>query len=155
MKIIGIIGSRRRDSPEDFKAVCNGLRKYHIQKGRLLNQAQETLGAEYGDVLVSGGCRQGGDRFAEIIRDNYGYKLRIHLPDKSQLDSVLMKANPRAAYTRINYARNTLVAQDSDILIACVAPDRKGGTEDTIKKFCRKFDKTEAQMITEGRLILV
>jgi len=31
-------------------------------------------------------------------------------------------------------ARNTLIANNCDILIACVSPDRTGGTEDTIKK---------------------
>ena len=33
--------------------------------------------------------------------------------------------------------RNTPVAKKSDIVIACVAKDRTGGTEDTIKKFKR------------------
>ena len=56
-------------------------------------------------------------------------------PDKSKLDQELLKVNGRAAYAQINYARNTLIAQDSDVLIACVAADRKGGTEDTICKW--------------------
>jgi len=30
--------------------------------------------------------------------------------------------------------RNTLIAKDCTVLIACVAEDRTGGTEDTIKK---------------------
>jgi len=33
------------------------------------------------------------------------------------------------------FIRNDDIAKDSDVLIACVADDRKGGTEDTIKKF--------------------
>jgi hypothetical protein len=37
-------------------------------------------------------------------------------------------------------------ARDADVLIACAAPDRKGGTEDTIRKYL-KLGKT--------RLILV
>jgi len=32
---------------------------------------------------------------------------------------------------------NTYIARDSDILIACVSKDRKGGTEDTIKKYLK------------------
>ena len=32
------------------------------------------------------------------------------------------------------FYRNTFIARDSDILIALVAEDRKGGTEDTLKK---------------------
>jgi hypothetical protein len=30
--------------------------------------------------------------------------------------------------------RNTYIAQDADVILAVVALDRKGGTEDTIKK---------------------
>jgi len=33
------------------------------------------------------------------------------------------------------FIRNSYIAKDSDILIACVSSDRTGGTEDTIKKF--------------------
>ena len=35
------------------------------------------------------------------------------------------------------FVRNGDIAKDSDVLIACVAPDRTGGTEDTIKKFLK------------------
>jgi len=45
-----------------------------------------------------------------------------------------MKINPRWAYAEINYARNTTIAEDSDIIVAVVSFDRTGGTEDTIKK---------------------
>ncbi len=66
-----------------------------------------------------------------------------------------MEKNPRAAYAVINYARNKLIARDADVLIACVAEDRKGGTEDTIKHFCKKLGKSEKQLIAEGKLVLV
>jgi len=48
------------------------------------------------------------------------------------------QGSPRWAYAKANYERNTLVAGDSDVLISCVAPDRTGGTEDTIKKFIKQ-----------------
>jgi predicted Rossmann fold nucleotide-binding protein DprA/Smf involved in DNA uptake len=31
------------------------------------------------------------------------------------------------------YARNRLIAEDADILLAMAAPDRKGGTENALK----------------------
>jgi len=116
--VIGIVGSRRRDTQEDFE------------------QCEKTFLDVYnpGDTIVSGGCPKGGDRFAEILAKKYNVPIRIHYPDKSQLDQDLLNKNPRAAYAKINYARNTLIAQDADILLAVVASDRKGGTEDTVKK---------------------
>jgi len=79
----------------------------------------------------------------------------IHFPNEDDLDPVILRKNPRAAWAIINYARNKLIARDADILIAVVAADRKGGTEDTIKHFRKKFGKTEKQLIEEGILILV
>jgi hypothetical protein len=160
-KVIGIIGSRRRDEKADCKLAIAALKKVWKR----------------GDTFVSGGCQLGGDRFAKYISVEWEVPLKEHLPDKSKLDPVLMSKNPRAAYAVINYARNKLIARDADVLIAVVAPDRKGGTEDTIKhfrnKFCHHCDqnksahvtnqhaclrfltKTEKQLIAEGRLILV
>lgn len=118
MKSIGIIGSRRRDTTADLE-VCRKVFLEHYEQG---------------DVIVSGGCKQGGDRFAEILAREYNIPIKIHWPDKSKLDPEKMKKSPKWAYAEINYARNTLIAQDSDILICVVASDRKGGTEDTVKK---------------------
>lgn len=119
MKNIGIIGSRRRDTFEDMELCLAAFMAYYNRKNN--------------DRIISGGCKQGGDRFAEIFKKRYDIPIKIHYPDKSQLNKEMLAINPRRAYAEINYARNTLIAQDSDILICVVAPDRKGGTEDTIK----------------------
>jgi len=118
MKKIGIIGSRRRDSAEDMEA----CRKVFLSV------------YEKDDIIVSGGCKLGGDRFAEIFAKEYNIPIIIHYPDKSKLDPEKLKKNVKWAYAEINYARNTFIAQDSDVIIAVVSQDRKGGTEDTIKK---------------------
>ena len=127
---IGIVGSRRRNSSSDFKLLY-----------KKINELINKYGTE-NITLISGGCPQGADHFAEIINEeiNLPNKMIIHYPDKNKLDSRLVKTNIRAAYAIINYARNTLIAEDSEILIAMVASDRKGGTEDTIKKY-KKFGK--------------
>ena len=106
MKYIGIIGSRRRDSQKDYRLVRKAFLKVCEQK----------------DVIVSGGCPKGGDRFAEILAKRFEasiiiYKAKWHLGRHA------------------GFLRNTDIAQKSDVLIACVASDRKGGTEDTIRKF--------------------
>jgi hypothetical protein len=125
VKYIGIVGSRRRDTPADLRKTKRAFQRIY----------------EPGDRIVSGGCKQGGDRFAEIIAAELGVKPIIYYPDKSQLDPRLLALNPRVAYAKINYARNALVAARADELIACVASDRKGGTEDTIKRFEKRTGK--------------
>lgn len=109
MKKIAIIGSRRRDTSSAFKLIEKKFWEIY----------------EEGDWIVSGGCPKGGDRFADILAKREGIPILIFYPN----------------YKRYNCGaptiRNTPVAEISDVMIACVAQDRKGGTEDTIKKYLR------------------
>jgi len=109
MKRIIIIGSRRRDSHRDF--ICTKCVFLTIYKK--------------GDIIVSGGCPKGGDRFAEILANTYN------------IPKSIFKANWKLG-RHAGFLRNTNIAKYGDVLIACVAKDRTGGTEDTIKKF-KKF----------------
>jgi hypothetical protein len=118
-KKIGIVGTRRRDTNVDLKKVNDAFLIEFLE----------------GDEIVSGGCPKGGDRFAELIADAYNVPITIYKPD--------WKKNGQGA----GFVRNTDIAKDSDILIACVAEDRRGGTEDTIKKF-KKFHP-------DGKVVLV
>ena len=118
-KRIGIIGTRRRNTFSDFKIVESKL--YEIY--------------EEGDWIISGGCHQGGDKFAEKIAKRDGLPILIFWPK--------WKKYSKAA----GIIRNTDIAENSDILIACVAEDRKGGTEDTIKKFLKNHDEKEVILV--------
>lgn len=110
MKRIIIIGSRRRNELEDYDAVLEAfIRQYQV-----------------GDLIVSGGCSKGGDRFAEYISATYNIWMVVW-PAKWRKNGYYNRA--------AGFERNTIIAQNGDVLIALVAPDRKGGTEDTIKKF--------------------
>lgn len=129
---IGIVGSRRRDGKADFMAV----RKAFIE---LL---EEYRGRKI--VIVSGECKTGGDKFARWLRDEFGMAYIGHPPDESDMDP---KKNRRFEYARVAYARNTLIARDSDILIACVASDRTGGTEDTVRKFIKMGKKEHLVLV--------
>ena len=106
-KIIGIIGSRKRDTNEDFDKTIEAFLKIY----------------KSGDIICSGGCDCGGDKFANIIAGKFGTSILIHYPD-------WVKYGKSAGFVR-----NGKIAKDSTVLIACVALDRKGGTEDTIEKF--------------------
>jgi hypothetical protein len=125
---VGIIGSRRRNTILDKELIREQLLKIIKNNSDI--------------VIISGGCPQGGDRFAEELASEYKIPTKIFYPDKSKLPF-----NPnRWDYTKIFYDRNTLVAEASDLLIACVSKDRKGGTEDTIKKYL-KFKKDKIILV--------
>jgi hypothetical protein len=64
-KYIGIIGTRRRNSFNDYKAVEEAFFEVY----------------EEGDWIVSGGCPQGGDKFAEKIAKKYGIPILIFYPN--------------------------------------------------------------------------
>ena len=107
---VGIVGSRRRCDRDTVEAVVASL-------------PDDT-------VIVSGGCPNSPDTWAEEAAARRGLKTIVHRPEKG--------ARSRWQAIQGNYARNQKIVDDSDTLIAFVAPDRKGGTEDTIRRARKK-----------------
>ena len=107
MKTIGMIGTRRRNRTKDFMKAFRAFQDIY----------------EDGDQLVSGGCPKGGDNFAELIAKRQQIPITIHYAQWNK--------HGKAA----GFIRNQDIANAADVMIACVHPDRKGGTEDTLKKF--------------------
>lgn len=117
---VGVVGARVRNTPKDKQLIRDAL-LYLIQKDKNVIIH-----------LVSGGCPQGADRFAEELANELQLGISIHCPDKSKLE-----ANTSWAYAKIAYARNTLIAEECDMLLATPAYDARGpvgGTADTLKK---------------------
>jgi hypothetical protein len=117
-KVIGIIGTRRRNTNDDLKKVTDAFLKVYKE----------------GDSICSGLCSKGGDRFAVILADLYKVKTIWYPAEWGKYGKIA------------GFIRNSYIAKDSDVLIACVASDRKGGTEDTIKKFLA-LGKTEIILV--------
>jgi len=117
-KVIGIIGSRRRNKYEDYKAILACFEEVY----------------EEGDWICSGGCPQGGDAMAETIGRQKGIPLLLFPPD--------WKRYGKSA----GFVRNKTIAEHSDVLIACVHLSRTGGTEHTIKCFLTE-GKTEVHLV--------
>jgi len=107
MKTIGIVGSRRRKQSWDYKDIREAFEKIYIE----------------GDKVVSGGCPVGADNMAGQLAKEFGATMIIHYPNWDK----------HGRYAGLK--RNGKIAADADILIACVAKDRTGGTEDTIRKY--------------------
>jgi len=119
MKKIGIIGTRRRDTPSVRKLIEEKFWEIY----------------EDGDWIVSGGCEKGGDKFAEQIAKSEGIPILTIYP------------NYKRYKYGAPIVRNGPVAETSDVIIACVIrPEegiveilerKKGGTEDTLRKFVK------------------
>lgn len=121
---VGIVGSRKRNTLKDRRIILDIVSRF----------PKET-------VIVSGGAR-GPDSFAEeAARICSLGTLIFRVPPAKDKNDFREKA----------YARNTEIAENSDILYALVIPERKGGTEDTIKK-ALLFKKKVCIVDEEGRI---
>jgi hypothetical protein len=109
---VAVVGSRRRLDREAVVAAVRALQP--------------------GAVIVSGGC-EGPDQWAAAAARSQGLPVVEHLPDTAG-------CRQRFEFTRAYYGRNQKVVDDCDQVIAFVAADRKGGTEDTIRR-ARKAGK--------------
>ena len=117
MKVIGIIGTRKRNTSTAFKKIKEKF--YEIY--------------EEGDWICSGGCDKGGDRCAEQIAKTDGIPILIYYPNYKRFSK------------GATFVRNTEIAKSSSVVIACVMnPEegldkvldrKKGGSEDTLRKF--------------------
>ena len=106
-KVIGIVGTRTRDSYQD----CLKVKTAFLQVYRP------------GDTICSGLCSKGADYFAVVISRKFHTK------------TLWFPADWEKHGKGAGMIRNTDIAKHSDILIACVSEDRTGGTEDTIQKY--------------------
>ena len=110
---LGIVGSRKRNSLKDKELI------------------RQRIIALKPDMIVSGGCPKGADKFAEELSVELSIPIEIFRPDLRSKPGILTRYDVIAAY----YARNRKIAENADYLIALVALDRKGGTENTICHF--------------------
>jgi len=138
--IVGIVGSRRRNTEKDKAKLIIKLGFLELTIGRLIKK------------IVTGDCDEGGDKFARDIVDLFGYEKdvkRIKDPETGwEMDFKNHKWFPYCEMVQIFYDRNEEIAKEPlDYLIALVAHDRKGGTENTIKHFKKYNEDWEDKLI--------
>jgi len=112
-----VIGTRRRNSKYAYEKVEKKFFEIY----------------EEGDIICSGGCPKGGDRFAEKIAKKYGIPILIIYPNYQKYG----RGAP--------IIRNKEVVKNADFIVACVIRPEdgilqvlertEGGTEDALKKF--------------------
>jgi predicted Rossmann fold nucleotide-binding protein DprA/Smf involved in DNA uptake len=114
---VGVVGSRRRTDRETIEAAMAALAP--------------------GTIVITGGAR-GPDGWAEQAARTRGLDVILHEPD---LDGALTRWQTADRY----YARNQRIVDDSDMVIAFMAPDRTGGKEDTIRRAVRTGKPVEVR----------
>ena len=135
--IIGMVGSRRRNSQKDFGKLIVKLGNLERKTGRFIKK------------IVTGDCCEGGDKFAKEIAHMFGYELEVKYKlDPETGEKLTRYIDDYFEFTDICYDRNEEVAKEPlDYLLALVAPDRKGGTENTIRHFKRYHPNWEFKLI--------
>jgi len=132
---IGIVGSRRRNSDEDYNKLIYTF-------DRIVGEFLSIYFGQLEVTIVTGDCDEGGDKFAREMADEYkcilDEKKIKHPQTGEEMDFKNHKRFPYLTMCGIFYSRNEEIAKEPlDYLIALVAPDRKGGTENTIRHFRR------------------
>jgi len=116
---IGIIGSRSRDSEEDF---CKTEFEFCKLVAEIFGKGVNDLYEEV--YVVSGGANKGGDRFAQIIAKKYSFPLITYYPN--------LALGGNACY----FFRNNIIVNKCDYMIAVIDPNSSTvGALSTLNRF--------------------
>jgi len=142
---IGIVGSRRRNSNEDHNKLIYAF-------DRIVGEFFRTYFGQLEVTIVTGDCNEGGDKFARELANEYKCVLdekKIKDPETGEeMDFKNHRWFDIFTMRDIFYSRNEEIAEEPlDYLIAIVAPDRKGGTENTIRHFRRLHKDWKEKLI--------
>ena len=132
---VGIVGSRRRNTLHDRKLVFRLVE-------RLI---KENPGEEI--ILVSGSCPKGADHFAAEAAKVFGLTIVEHPVPKKEYAH-------KGEWVAEAFARNRLIALDSDVIYALRASDHTGGTENTIKH-AEELQKRTFEVDEKGECLLI
>lgn len=103
-----------------------GTRRLSVAQGLDIEAFIDTL--PKGTVIVTGGAN-GADTVAETYGKSKGFEVKVILPDAD----ALAKAYTYWQVVQVYYDRNKKIVEAVDELHAWPHPNRKGGTENTIK----------------------
>ena len=142
---IGIVGSRRRNSPDDYNKLIYTF-------DRVITKFLSIYFPELEVTIVTGDCDEGGDKFARAMSDDYDCKLDVkRIRDPLTNEFIGFNNHRHFDYyvmCGIFYKRNEEIAKEPlDYLIALVASDRTGGTENTIRHFKRLHKDWKEKLI--------
>ena len=127
-----------------LKVAIIGSREY--ENRRKIKDFIFKLKQQYGEdtIIVSGGCKQGADKYAKKYTLELGLQYEEYPPfhEVHNLYCVLPKSRYGKDFNMRNYfVRNKIIAQASDYVVAFI-PDgvEAKGTNNTLQ-YAKKFDK--------------
>ena len=125
---VGIVGSRKYENRKKIKEFIFKLKNY---------KGNDT-------IIVSGGCKQGADRYAKKYTLELGLQYEEYTPfhEVHNLYCTLPESRYSKPYSVKNFfARNKIIAGTSDIIVGFIPEGVEGrGTINTIS-YAKKFDK--------------
>ena len=127
-----------------MKVAIVGSRRY--ENKRKIKEFIFKLKNEYGKktIIVSGGCKQGADRYAKKYALELGLQYEEYPPfhDVHNLYCTMPSSRYGKSYSVRNYhARNKIIAGTSDFIVAFIPEGvESDGTFSTLK-YAKKFDK--------------
>ena len=125
---IGIVGSRRYENKKKIKDFIFKLKQEH---------GTDT-------IIVSGGCKDGADRYAKKYALELGLQYEEYPPfhDVHNLYCMMPESRYGKPYSvKYFHARNKIIAGTSDVVAAFIPEDGiSDGTFSTLK-YAKKFDK--------------
>ena len=125
---IAIIGSRKYENKNKIKDFIFKLKQQF---------GEET-------IIVSGGCKQGADKYAKKYALELGLQYEEHPPfhEVHNLDCVLPKSRYGKDFNMKNFfVRNKIIAQSSNYVVGFIPYGVEAkGTNNTIQ-YAKKFDK--------------
>ena len=125
---VAIVGSRRYENKKKIKDFIFKLKN------------------EYGTdtIIVSGGCKQGADKYAKKYALELGLQYEEYPPfhEVHNLYCTIPESRYGKPYSvKYFHARNKIIAGTSDVVVAFIPNGEKSsGTESTIN-YAKKFDK--------------
>ena len=125
---VAIVGSRRYENKKKIKDFIFKLKK------------------EYGTdtIIVSGGCKQGADKYAKKYALELGLQYEEYPPfhEVHNLYCPLPESRYGKPYSVKNFfARNKIIAGTSDFIIAFIPDNMEASGTKNVLEYAKKFDK--------------
>ena len=125
---IAIVGSRRYENKKKIKDFIFKLKN------------------EYGDktIVVSGGCKQGADKYAKKYALELGLQYEEYPPfhEVHNLFCTMPESRYSKPYSIKNFhARNKIIAGTSDIIVAFIPDGVEANGTKNVLEYAKKFDK--------------
>ena len=125
---IAIVGSRRYENKKKIKDFIFKLKN------------------EYGEdtIIVSGGCKQGADKYAKKYALELGLQYEEYPPfhEVHNLFCTMPESRYSKPYSVKNFfARNKIIAGTSDIIVAFIPDGVEANGTKNVLEYSKKFDK--------------